>query len=1404
MDIDEFDPELPSWVSSWTAPPQQLQHQQQQQQQHIPQHSSLPTSQLSMTTPHQQLAQQQQQPQQHHHQLLQQQQHPPPQGPLPPQPHQHSQHQHQHQHQHQPPPHDHTQPTQHLLSFASPLSAFDISSVPVAFANSDLAKAGTVLGGPDDFLFPDDETAVLSSQINVQSPQQRQSHQQQPHLSQPAQPLPQPPQHSNHTQQQQQQQQQQQRTQHQTATQLQRPRAQVVQPKQEPQPQKQQQAIHAPSLQEPAPLPSSQEPQTVQSAQSAQSPQSTPAPPGLDLNDPSTLELYDDMLIFSRGKSNTNDKLTFANCDAAKEAVLHRLALKFKLSYSYDPVQRKASIWRPSAFAPVMQTPIPAPTPAPVLALTPVPFATPVPTSAMSNVPSPMPTPLSSHLQPQPQAPLPSPSPSHAEQSTQIDTEMAMSSISSMPSMSTTASPTIVSYQDMSSMSQNLPSLPSSPAQYDDTPTQHRHNATSTAPVTFPLLQQDTNTVGLAVGLTPPPLRRMSSDSSAAASAVSSGHMLTTTAGSFSEEVSQPDHHPDHSSLHGSQHGSQHDSQHGSQHGGHHDSVHGSQPDLESPSLGDRLSSSWNIFHHGISSRRPRGRRGPLSAKSRKDIKDLEWAGGACWRCKILRRKCDPGIPCKNCPAPDLREDAPPWPLIGCRRGNLRDAMPPQVLCTKSRILLAACANRKMPAILAAENVVDHQTTGPNPAQPDVVTKCFRDAEVQCLSDNKLVLDNPGLFLRTHKSSQGAHHFSESIRNGRYRANASLNIPCQVQKDRTSQATYSDFIAGIAWELADNSECLNVLEIESVESLMALLETACLYEVEIGKSPMVALSLVCLRNCLDVLRLSSANILHARIHSTCKPERCSIHCMRQLTTCIDTYIEELSLLMFRKVNLRDRRWWLSTFYSLCIQAYVRRALLAIEQQLLYPNNDDADADVLYSSQYLHLVTVLFIAVSFQYDPLVSTTGGLRLQQSMLAEEDGSTPDMFVPDRYFAAGRTACAVDIWADEGIKSSYQFLTRLLNIGSLDFDMGQENQAGGTSAGGNGLNNDDTAMEGSDAVLPLRHLHGIKASETLPFTAYSSPNSSTTSFASSLSAPRSSTGVISPPSSIGPSMSSASSPRTSLLVNERRSSIGSLPSRLSAASFPSSYQASLASNSIPPVPSVPAALSSKAGSIISETGSANSAATATNIPPDLAGTGTSSGSGAGAYVCGCCPKRPQRFDTLDELKLHQTKKPHICAFCQRRFSRMNEAERHITTIHLRPFSWSCRRLATHEAAYQCVTDTDETGAVKTYDVCGFCGKQFERGVDPPGALAVHVEVDHKLHECKASAKKFYREDMFGQHLKLSHAAEAGVWLKFLENACKADEKAAELPGGNGPAASAMMSLGTSSMLSPDQIKRE
>jgi len=119
-----------------------------------------------------------------------------------------------------------------------------------------------------------------------------------------------------------------------------------------------------------------------------------------------------------------------------------------------------------------------------------------------------------------------------------------------------------------------------------------------------------------------------------------------------------------------------------------------------------------------------------------------------------------------------------------------------------------------------------------------------------------------------------------------------------------------------------------------------------------------------------------------------------------------------------------------------------------------------------------------------------------------------------------------------------------------------------------------------------------------------------------------------------------------------------------------------------------------------------------------------------------------------------------------------MNEAERHINTIHLRPYSWSCGKLESPLQAFQCVTSGSDI-----FDVCGFCGHEFKRSSgDEPLAdedterLVLHLQTQHKVGECN-TAKKFFREDLFGQHLKSSHAAEPGVWMKCLENACKTDE---------------------------------
>lgn len=54
------------------------------------------------------------------------------------------------------------------------------------------------------------------------------------------------------------------------------------------------------------------------------------------------------------------------------------------------------------------------------------------------------------------------------------------------------------------------------------------------------------------------------------------------------------------------------------------------------------------------------------------------------------------------------------------------------------------------------------------------------------------------------------------------------------------------------------------------------------------------------------------------------------------------YSRELSRVFFKKENLNSRRpWWLSAFYSFCIQSYVRRALIELTRDADITGNDSS-------------------------------------------------------------------------------------------------------------------------------------------------------------------------------------------------------------------------------------------------------------------------------------------------------------------------------------------------------------------------------------------------------------------------------------------------------------------------------
>ncbi|KAI0874233.1 hypothetical protein GGS24DRAFT_490162 [Hypoxylon argillaceum] len=165
------------------------------------------------------------------------------------------------------------------------------------------------------------------------------------------------------------------------------------------------------------------------------------------------------------------------------------------------------------------------------------------------------------------------------------------------------------------------------------------------------------------------------------------------------------------------------------------------------------------------------------------------------------------------------------------------------------------------------------------------------------------------------------------------------------------------------------------------------------------------------------------------------------------------------------------------------------------------------------------------------------------------------------------------------------------------------------------------------------------------------------------------------------------------------------------------------------------------------------------------------------GFFMCECCPKKPKRFETPEELTAHEAEKQYECSFCGNRFKNKNEAERHQNSLHVRRHSWSCSALLTLGFDRAFHESTNRPGEA---DTCGYCGEEFGRSGGAARARhpterdwdlrLKHLQEVHKFRECNSS-KKFYRADHFRQHLKHSHAGTSGKWTNMLENACMLEE---------------------------------
>jgi hypothetical protein len=165
------------------------------------------------------------------------------------------------------------------------------------------------------------------------------------------------------------------------------------------------------------------------------------------------------------------------------------------------------------------------------------------------------------------------------------------------------------------------------------------------------------------------------------------------------------------------------------------------------------------------------------------------------------------------------------------------------------------------------------------------------------------------------------------------------------------------------------------------------------------------------------------------VHEVCQTSSCGIKCIADLESDLARYVDELSRVFFKKENLRNKSWWLSVFYSLCIQALVRNALSQLGRQHLTSKTAGFAAKT-----YLHLAVRLFIANSGKHDPLASTsesTTGSSLEKAQAGAFENEA---------YQEAKTAVQQSEWHSKGIASSAEYLKRLFEVGEQFSDSREE----------------------------------------------------------------------------------------------------------------------------------------------------------------------------------------------------------------------------------------------------------------------------------------------------------------------------------------------------------------------------
>ncbi|KAI1754844.1 hypothetical protein F4782DRAFT_463289 [Xylaria castorea] len=733
---------------------------------------------------------------------------------------------------------------------------------------------------------------------------------------------------------------------------------------------------------------------------------------------------------------------------------------------------------------------------------------------------------------------------------------------------------------------------------------------------------------------------------------------------------------------------------------------------------------------------------------------------GACWRCKILRKKCDPDQPCKACPRTESKSR---WQNIGCKRGNLLDHCPRICLCPKTITLGGQQARQ---SVIASDSY--------NQTSRGAITH-LQDAFDRLES----ILD----------SADDTY------------INVVLDILCSPVVDLDTMRLPKEHnlesnLLVIAWTLVDSPSVKAVLHVEHTDHTVDVMKAAITYEIEYGRSSTAALAIECLRNCVDMLRLHEPGYLTPALHANCDLQQCRVESFRKLNSGINAFIEEFSKVIFRKENrANERKWWLSAFYGLYIQSFVRRTIVFVEDQSLAHLRDCHPELHRNCSDYLKLAANLFEAASASYDPLVSAW-------SLEKEPIDHKFDVRLI-KYYRLAQEVLKTELWAQKNVQSSFEFISLAFGEDLSTMRQRQNRQDVCPT-----LPLRPMLQRNSIESITRRFSSGIATENDVIYESESGSRVSSPAIDGSLLQKLSGKGPGRLRTSSGAKRRASSPPQSdgSLRRNDSSSSMLNVTAmRRRGLSFATqspplsspclvAYDSTTSprwngsEDSLSNLPQLlnldsPAPRGSHdfAGSMSLRTPSLHNKSSNESFleMPGLLNRKRSRGNLARGrnpqqtFMCECCPKKPKKFDSAEALSAHEREKQYECSYCGNRFKTKNEAERHQNSLHIRRQSWACSEL--HEAGYVYAfrKSSNQTGDNTT---CCYCGTEISEASarDDGNVLAEeiwdarlrHLKDAHKFGECNTS-KKFYRADHFRQHLRHSHAAILGDGTGHLEAVC-------------------------------------